>query len=167
MPPTCPGPATTALVTIILACSAAATNPDADARQPAWRAAFDAVYRLDPGEDARFVPAPFMPERGNYYREVAHRQGNPVLSVRGGFAFFWTDDGKLERWSFRAGDGNVASALDDCGVASWQMEPAGRAADDPKLLAEMLADLERQTGLRFRPEKRPTDVYVIAEDNAG
>src|SRR5439155_9573792 len=87
-----------------------------------WRPSFDAMYRLKEGEVARFVPAPFSLERGEFYRQTL-RGSNPIFARSGQFVLLSAPDGKLKFWSFMgAADGNVGSALAACGLSSWEME---------------------------------------------
>jgi len=55
--------------------ASAATDPNAPAPEsqtvaPAWRAAFDAAYRLEDGQDLKCVAPPFIPERGQYLASI-------------------------------------------------------------------------------------------------
>jgi RNA polymerase sigma factor (sigma-70 family) len=100
------------------------------AHRKEWRRQFDAVYRLEPGEVVKFIPAPFIPGRGDYIRNaamhvpapLATRDVPPSIAMGGSLVLYWTADGKLENRSFTFGGVNYTSHLAVCDLASWEME---------------------------------------------
>lgn len=75
--------------------ASAASAADMHASSQEWRQAFDAVYRLEDGEDVRLIPPPFIPERLEYYRTDDPTQAEAIPSGPDYFQFRW--DGKLRR----------------------------------------------------------------------
>lgn len=108
----------------IIACWGAtqAAAPAAPEAEGAWRQRFGELYRLKEDEVAKFIPAPFPPERAAYYRNEAMRGSNPALADAGQFVLSWTGEGRLKFHSFSAGAGTVASAFGACGLKAWELE---------------------------------------------
>jgi hypothetical protein len=83
----------------------------ATAAEPDWQTKFDLTYRLADKENAKFIPAPFIPERAAF-----HKKQHPyVQGIPGQYGFAW--DGKRvqqRRWS--SDPGTVASAMEIAGV---------------------------------------------------
>jgi beta-lactamase regulating signal transducer with metallopeptidase domain len=107
---------------------AASTQPVAIATQPAAEAeTFESVYKLAPGEIAKFIPAPFLPDR----MESIYGGSGSMLE-KGQVIFHWTKAGVLKKYSLSFGTGNVTSALWACGLQLWEIEAADKA--NPSLL---------------------------------
>jgi hypothetical protein len=145
-------PKTTAL-TLALAIAISAINASAAfAETPAWREKFDAVYRLEAGENAKFIPAPFIEER-----EAYHREAHPHISnCPGQYGFKWKDGKLLRQASWWSAPGTVASALTKSGIERVDLDGAGGVYDmevagdwivrDGATREQILADIERILG---------------------
>jgi hypothetical protein len=79
--------------------------------KPAWQTKFNEVYRLADGQNARFIPRPFIPERDAYHAEH-HPQ---IANHPGQYGFRWTD-GKPRQAYWSTDEGTVASALYMAGI---------------------------------------------------
>lgn len=122
---------------------------NAFAETPAWREKFDAVYRLEDGENAKFIPAPFIEERAAYHREAHPGVGN----TPGQYGFKWKDGKLLRGASWWSAPGTVASALAKAGVEGVDLEGFGGVYDMPvagdwivrdgATREQVLADIER------------------------
>jgi hypothetical protein len=88
-----------------------------ETKPPPWRAAFDSVYRLSADEVVKFVPAPFVAERDDYYRKEFSKGANtaPDTVARWQFTFKWTAKG-LRFESLSAGEGRVGSVIPLAGI---------------------------------------------------
>lgn len=100
-----------------LSANRALADAPPEAKTPAWRAAFDSVYRLSPDEAVKFVPAPFIAERDDYYRKEFSKGAttSPDVVARWQFTFKWTAKG-LRFESLSAGEGRVSSVMPLAGI---------------------------------------------------
>jgi hypothetical protein len=110
------------LVTVLiglatLSADRASAEASLETKPPAWRGAFDSVYRLSPDEVVKFIPAPFIAERDDYYRREFSKDATtpPEVFARWQFTFKWTAKG-LRFQSLSAGEGRVSSVMPLAGI---------------------------------------------------
>ena len=160
-----------AAIALVLAVMTFAIGGNAAAAEaPAWREKFDALYRLEDGENAKFIPAPFIEERAAY-----HREAHPGISnCPGQYGFKWKD-GKLRQSSWWSASGTVASALAKAGIERvdldglggvYDMEVAGDwivrvGATREKILADIERILAKVTDGKVKVQKIKVEKDVI------
>ena len=87
-------------------------KPEGDA---GWKKRFHEVYRLERGETVKFIPAPFIPERGEYAGGAAAGR----FRTTGQYILLWDDtkqgQDRLARCSFASASGTVTSGFFGCG----------------------------------------------------
>jgi hypothetical protein len=149
------------------------------APQNDWRQRFDAVYSLAPGEVMKFIPAPFIQERGEYVRND-QGLGNKAAgqAMAGSLVRHLADNGKPRFESFATSGGeddtNLADVCEVCGLAAWEVDGERRilplagdfvvrwgATKDQKVsaLQEILRRQLNRPALRI--EKRQVEREVI------
>jgi hypothetical protein len=119
----------------VLLAVAPAGGDDAKPGDDAEKKRFREVYQLKEGEAVKFIPAPFMPGRGDYL----NRSASDTLRLRGQLTCAWDDtkqgEDRLMRRSFSSGNGTITSAFADCGqLTSTEYELEGSDVDKQKPL---------------------------------
>lgn len=90
-----------------------------------WRQAFDAAYGLAPGQDARYVPPPFIPQRQLFWDAEQQRGAAPRWKLGETRITFVLDDKGLHWTSFGGGSGNVFEAVRFCaGLKEYEIDPS-------------------------------------------
>ena len=146
-----------------------------------WRTRFNAVYNLLPGENMKFIPRPFMPERAQYItttdglNKLDFTDENSV--ARDACIGFTWKDGKPS-WQTAGGLNNFKELMYASTRLLWYEYDDAAQLLKPKLpgdwiyradakrediLASIAERLSMETGTRLRYEKRPVtrDVLVI------
>lgn len=143
----------------------------------AWRQRFDEVYRLADGEVLRHIDPPFIPERGEYYRETHNGRILPSgAEQRLALTLFW--DGHLHLWGeslavpkslheilrrvlrLQSYEYEVAPALQDLSLPPGDWIVRSEASPEAKLRA--LEDVvARELGRQIHFEKRAVEQEVL------
>jgi hypothetical protein len=141
----------------------------------AWRAAFNAVYRLEEGEVLRRIAPPFIPERMDFYKTEDAHQAEMIPRGPDHMTFHW--DGTLRRWGMGFGRVRTLSGVLNGVLHLKRFEYDG---PDELLSIELPGDwivrdemplevklgaleglLETELGRKIRFERRPVNREVI------
>lgn len=164
------------------AVASAATQPAATQPAGDWRARFDVVYRLEPGQNVKLIPMPFIAERGLYFQEkepVRARQypdGPYVYMFRwDGAGISRASNGWTQKFgetslegvftfimNFRGYDVEFPEELKSVPVAGdWVVR---EGLSDEVLLDELCQMIQRNGGpaIRFEKQTRTRPVLVAA-----
>ncbi len=142
-------------------------------RLPTWRAGFDQVYRLAPGETLRRVPPPFIAERVNFLTERNSLGGagswparmtvawNGVATMSGSGG-----DSLMELLASFAGQGQPRDLFDCRADLAQRQIPGDWLVAGEAPLANRLQTLEsllqKELGMRVRFERQQVEREVIA-----
>jgi len=140
-----------------------------------WRAAFDAVYRLEEGEVLRRIAPPFIPARMDFYKTEDAHQAEMIPRGPDHMTFHW--DGELRRWGGGFGSVQTLSGVLNGVVRLESYEYDGPAEllglelpgdwiirdERPQevKLGALEALIEEELGRKVRFAKRPVTREVI------
>jgi hypothetical protein len=111
-------------------------DPEEEAAEDlAWRARFDAVYRLEEGRAVKRIPPPFMAERLRYYRETNQSQARAIPRGPDYMQFRWNDDG-LRNYGMGFGSGTTV----DRALGIVGLQPYEYSGSDERLRAGLPGD---------------------------
>jgi RNA polymerase sigma factor (sigma-70 family) len=148
-------------------------------RDQSWRPAFDALYRLAPGENLKRIAPPYIPERVPAYREfVSDAQYRAIPKPADSMHFEWFDNGQIDMQGYSFGNvGDIATVLTwGLGLKRydiqmppevWKLKLTGdwitrKGATQDQLMAD-LGEIITKQGPPVRIERRkvPREVFVV------
>ena len=150
---------------------------------PQWRAGFDAVYRLKPGESVKLVTPPYIPERQQFFTEaqaearLSIRPDSRLLPAGPDVALGVEWQGLHPRWVYTGGDRDLRQAMQSvAGLKPWEMDESiprdlvlpgdwvtRQGAPLHEKLAGIAAIVSEKLGRPVRFEKRtgPREAVVV------